>query len=255
MGEVRRRMELTDATGAKRRALYEHPAPVRLAHWAIAIALPILVLSGLEIFRAFPSFGPKIPQDDFVAVPRALTLGGWLAGGIQWHFTFAWLFLGAGALYLVYQIASGNFRQVLFAPRDLRGVVPMIRHYLRGTPPPAYPGAYNPLQKLAYTMTLASGGLAALTGLCLLQPVQLGWLVALFGGFRMVRIWHFLAMLGLVAFVPGHLLMVVLHGWNNLRSMLTGFQLEPAHQDSARPPSDGTEPGPREAGNPPPPAP
>jgi thiosulfate reductase cytochrome b subunit len=240
MGEVRRPLELTDASGARRRATYQHPAPVRLAHWAIAIALPVLVLSGLEIFRAFPSFGPKIPQDDFVAVPRGLTLGGWLAGGIQWHFTFAWLYLGAGAVYVVYQVVSGNFRQVLFAPRDVAGVVPMIRHYLFRTPAPARTGAYNPLQKLAYTVTLAAGALAGVTGLCLLQPVQLGWLVALCGGFRGVRIAHFLAMVGLVAFVPGHLLMVALHGRGHFLAMLTGFRLE-------------TGPGPAET--PPPPAP
>jgi thiosulfate reductase cytochrome b subunit len=249
VGEFRREVELEAADGRPRRAVFEHPAPVRLAHWAIAIALPILVLSGLEIFRAFPSFGPKIPQDDLFRVPRAATLGGWLAGGLEWHVTFAWVFLGAGALYLVYQVASGNLVQVLFLPRDLRGVPPMVRHYLRGTPPPAYPGAYNPLQKLAYTTTLGAGALAALTGLCLLQPVQLAPVVALFGGFQGVRIGHFVAMAALVAFVPGHLLMVALHGWNNLRSMATGFQLEGDGPRSGNPGNPG------DRGNPPPPGP
>ena len=114
-------------------------------------------------------------------------------------------------------------------------------------PKPDWPGAYNPLQKLAYTITLAAGALAALTGLCLLQPVQLAPVVALFGGFQGVRIGHFAAMVALVAFVPGHLLMVALHGWNNLRSMATGFKLEAP----ARP--GGVDVG--GAGNPPPPAP
>lgn len=226
-GEFRRALTLVDREGGERRAIQEHPAPVRLAHWAIAIALPILALSGLQIFRAFPSFGGKIPQRNLLEVPLALTLGGWLGGAIQWHFTFFWLFLGAGALYIVYQLASGNWRQILFARRDLAGLRPMIRHYLLGAEKPAYPGAYNPLQKLAYTVVLAMGALATLSGLALWRPAQLSLLVTLFGGFQGVRIAHFLAMCGLLAFIPGHLLMVVLAGWNNFRSMGTGFKLDP----------------------------
>jgi len=64
-------------------------------------------------------------------------------------------------------------------------------------------------------------GLAA-TGLALYKPVQLSWLIAAFGGFRLTRIWHFLAMCGLLVFVSGHLVMVALHGWSNFASMWTG---------------------------------
>jgi len=44
---------------------------VRMTHWLNAIALFVLIPSGLRIFRAFPSFGPKIPQEDLLAVPPA----------------------------------------------------------------------------------------------------------------------------------------------------------------------------------------
>jgi thiosulfate reductase cytochrome b subunit len=225
-GERRFEIDLVDRRGRSRRARFEHPAAVRWSHWATALALPLLVLSGLEIFRAFPSFGPKLPQENLLEIPRAITLGGWLGGALQWHFTFAWVFLGAGAVYAIYQIASGNWRQVVVSRRDLAGLAPMLRHYLRGAPEPEYAGAYNPLQKLAYTLTLAAGALAALSGLALWRPVQLSWLVVLMGGFQGVRILHFLAMCGLVAFVPAHLVMVAFAGWANFRSMWTGFDLE-----------------------------
>jgi thiosulfate reductase cytochrome b subunit len=68
-------------------------------------------------------------------------------------------------------------------------------------------------------------GLAA-TGLALYKPVQLSWLIAAFGGFRLTRIWHFLAMCGLLVFVSGHLVMVALHGWSNFASMWTGSKGE-----------------------------
>ncbi|MFN7940714.1 MAG: cytochrome b/b6 domain-containing protein [Thermoanaerobaculia bacterium] len=229
-GEVRREVDLVGRRGRTRRAIFEHPAPVRLAHWTIALAVPILALSGLQIFRAFPSFGAKIPERDLLELPLWAGLGGWLGGALRWHFTFFWLFLGAGVVYAAYQIASGNWRQVIVSRRDLGGVVPMALHYLRRRPAPAYAGAYNPLQKLAYTTTLAAGALAALSGLALYKPVQLAWLVVALGGFRLARLWHFLAMLGLLAFVPGHLSMVALHGWNNFRSMWTGFKLMPASE-------------------------
>lgn len=236
-GEDHHEISLVDRDGRERRARVEHPFPVRLAHWAIAIALPVLAMSGLQIFRAFPSFGGKVPQTNFVDVPRLLTLGGWLGGAIQWHFTFMWLFLGAGAVYLGFELASGNWRQVVVSRRDLSGVAPMLRHYLFRRPKPAHPGAYNPLQKLAYSAVLGCGGLATISGLALWRPTQLSLLVALFGGFQGVRIAHFVAMCGLLAFLPGHLVMVALAGWNNLRSMVTGFKLEPPVAGESEPPA------------------
>ena len=69
---------------------------VRLTHWVNAVAVVVLIGTGLQIFRAFPSFGPKIPQQNFIDVPRLITLGGWLGGALQWHFTCMWRFAGSG---------------------------------------------------------------------------------------------------------------------------------------------------------------
>jgi Ni/Fe-hydrogenase b-type cytochrome subunit len=205
-----------------RAARLEHPAVVRLCHWLAALAVAMLVASGLEIFAAFASFGDKIPQRDLFTPPPAVRLGGWLGGALQWHLTFAGLLTVTGATYLAYQSASGNYRQVLFARPDLPGVWPMIRHYFFVGPKPAETGTYNPLQKLAYTTAIALAGVLVVTGLALYKPVQLSLLIAAFGGFRLARIWHFTAMCGLLGFVPGHLVMVAIHGWSNFASMWTG---------------------------------
>jgi thiosulfate reductase cytochrome b subunit len=98
----------------------------------------------------------------------------------------------------------------------------MFRHYFLFGPKPPAIGQYNPLQKLAYTSTLLFGVLSALTGLLLYKPVQFSWLAWPMGGFHLARVWHFLAMCGFLAFIPGHLIMVLLHGWNNFFSMLSG---------------------------------
>ena len=210
---------------------YEHPWAVRFAHWVGAVAVIVMIMSGLQIFRAFPSFGPKIPQENFWIPPRPIALGGWLGGALQCHFTFMWFFAGSGLLYVIYQVVSGHWRQVLFLPRDIKGVWPMVRHYFLFGKKPPVEAAYNPLQKLAYTSTIFFGVLSTLTGMVLFKPVQFWWLTYLFGGFRFTRVWHFISMCGFVAFIPGHLIMVSLHGWNNFYSMLTGYKRDPEYID------------------------
>ena len=103
-----------------------------------AVSLFVMVGSGLQIFRAFPSFGAKIPQKDLLNWPKAFALGGWLGGALQWHLTFMWIYIATGCVYIGYQIFSGNYKQVLFVRRDIPGVWPMVRHYFFfGPKPPA----------------------------------------------------------------------------------------------------------------------
>jgi len=98
-------------TGESVQAVYEHPWPVRFSHWVNSVALFVLVGSGLQIFRAFPSFGDKIPQKDLLNWPKAFAIGGWLGGALQWHLTFMWIYIATGLFYLGYQMFSLNYRQ------------------------------------------------------------------------------------------------------------------------------------------------
>src|ERR1700746_667138 len=117
-----RALKIKDAkTGEVSGAAYKHSLPVRLCHWVNAVALFVLVGSGLQIFRAFPSFGAKIPQKDLLHWPKALAIGGWLGGALQWHLTFMWIYIATGLVYVGYELFSGNYRQVLFVPPAVRG--------------------------------------------------------------------------------------------------------------------------------------
>jgi len=212
-----------------RRAVFahEHPWLVRFSHWLNAISLLALSMSGLQIYMAFPSFGAKIPQKDFLYFPEAMRLGGWLGGALQWHFSFAWLFTLTGIAYVVYLFAGGHWRQVILLPKDIPGIWPMVRYYFLFKPKPEQTEPYNPLQKLAYTTTILLGVLSVITGFLLYQPAQFAFVVWLLGGFGMIRIYHFAAMIGFLSFIPGHLLMVALHGYNNFKTMLTGWRRDP----------------------------
>jgi Ni/Fe-hydrogenase b-type cytochrome subunit len=211
------------------RTAYEHPWAVRFCHWLNTVSLFVMAASGMRIFRAFPSFGPKIPERDLLHVPGSLTLGGWLGGALQWHMTFAWIYVATGVFYFGYQIFSGNYGQFLFVPKDLPGVWPMIRHYFFFGRKPAQMEVYNPLQKLAYTSAILLGLLSMLTGIVLYNPVQFSFLASLMGGFHWARVWHFCVLCALLLFVLGHLIMVILHGWSNFTSMLTGWKRDPEY--------------------------
>lgn len=200
---------------------------VRLTHWATALLLVGMVTSGLQIYRAYPRFGsrggPYLPnpfQD--AAFPEAVRLGGWLAGGINWHFALMWPLMAAGTVYLAYLAFSGEWRKLLFRPRDVRPAVAMVRYYLRIDREHPPQGKHNALQKAAYTGAVMLGVLSVLTGLAIWKPVQLSPLTALLGGFQMARWWHFLAVWLFVGFAITHVAAVFLADPASLRAMITG---------------------------------
>mgnify|MGYP001485667554 CR=1 FL=1 len=60
-----------------------HPVWVRVCHWTNVVAMVVMVMSGWQIYNASPLF-------NFV-FPPTVTLGGWLGGGLLWHFAAMWL--------------------------------------------------------------------------------------------------------------------------------------------------------------------
>jgi thiosulfate reductase cytochrome b subunit len=67
-----------------------HPLWVRLIHWVNFLAAAVMIGSGWEIYNVSPLF-------PFV-FPRGITLGGWLAGALLWHFAAMWNYLSAGLI-------------------------------------------------------------------------------------------------------------------------------------------------------------
>jgi thiosulfate reductase cytochrome b subunit len=189
-----------------------HPAWLRLTHWINALALLILVTSGWRIYNASPIF-------DF-RFPKAITLGGWLGGALQWHFAAMWLLVVNGLLYLLLNVATGRFRRKLLPVRP-REVLADLSAALRGVLSHADPTRYNAVQKLAYLGVIALLVLVVLSGLAIWKPVQFTILAALMGGFDSARVVHFFAMSALVLFFVVHIVMVALVP-HTLLAMLRG---------------------------------
>jgi Ni/Fe-hydrogenase b-type cytochrome subunit len=196
---------------------YQHPFLIRATHWINFIALGIMVMSGLRIYNASPIWS--------FTIPSAFTMGGWLAGARQWHFFAMWLFFINGAVWIFYNLLSRHGRNTtIFSGKDFSGIFPMLQYYLRIQKEHPPIKKYNPLQKLAYTSVpfLALG--AIITGIAIYWPVQFKFFTSLFGGYDTARALHFVCMAGLVLFFAGHLFMVIITGWSNFWSMITGWK-------------------------------
>ncbi|MDP3659733.1 cytochrome b/b6 domain-containing protein [Phenylobacterium sp.] len=134
-----------------------HGLTTRITHWINALALSMLLLSGLQIFNAHPALywgqastfaSPWLAMtaeprgDDFAGVttvagrrfettgvlgysdtprgfPAWATLPSYrsLADGRRWHFFFAWMFVINGAIYLITALLGGHLRRDLWLKR------------------------------------------------------------------------------------------------------------------------------------------
>jgi thiosulfate reductase cytochrome b subunit len=177
-----------------------HPVIVRLCHWAMALAVLLLVMSGWRIYNATPFFG-------FV-FPSGLTLGGWLGGALQWHFAAIWL-LGLGLVpYVLYGLLSVRFARK-FWPIAAREVVKEVDEALRFKLVHDDLNVYNHTQRLAYAVVVVALCVVVASGLVLWKPVQFPILRTLLGDYEVARRVHFLAMAVIAGFALVHIALVI----------------------------------------------
>jgi len=221
--------ELPAVASGQRPLVKRYAGVVRLTHWLNAVFLVGMIASGLQIYNAYAHFGLRnhplgLPNPlDGQSIPQWARLGGWLAGGLNWHFALAWPFVITGLVYLGFLAFSGEWRSLLFRPRDVGPAVQMQLYYLglRKEHPPQ--GKHNALQKAAYTFIVLLGAVATLSGFAIYKPVQLAWLTTLFGGYELARYWHFFAVWLFVGFTLLHVALVFLVDRASLRGMITGW--------------------------------
>ncbi|SEK69643.1 Ni/Fe-hydrogenase, b-type cytochrome subunit [Sphingomonas palmae] len=216
-----------------------HALATRVWHWINALAIFILIGSGLGISNAHPRlywgrYGanfdpawatlPRFPA--WVTIPQNYNL----AISRRWHLFFA-LVLAFGLLgYMIASLANRHFqRDLRLRAKDLSPVhlAADVRAHLQFKfHDEAHPGAYNPLQKLSYAgVVFVALPLVILTGLAMSPGMDAAWpwLLELFGGRQSARSIHFITMAAITAFVVVHLVLVILAGWRReLWSMISG---------------------------------
>jgi thiosulfate reductase cytochrome b subunit len=188
------------------------PAWVRIVHWINAVAMILMIMSGWQIYNASPLFDFRFSGN--------ITLGGWLGGGLLWHFAAMWLLMVNGLVYLALGFATGRFAKKLL-PISPTGVISDTKAALTGKLSHDDLTRYNYVQKLLYAGIIVVGVVIVLSGLSIWKPVQLQYLTALFGGYDVARYVHFICMASIVAFLVIHVALALLVP-KSLRAMIIG---------------------------------
>ena len=186
---------------ADQRSMLIHPLIVRVCHWLNVLAVLMMITSGWAIYNASPLFDWSFPD--------GITLGGWLAGGLQWHFAAMWLFAINGLVYLIYGIASGHFRRKLL-PISPAAILHDVGQALRGKLEHENLAVYNAAQRAAYLALIFLLVLMIATGLVMWKPVQFYWYGQYMGDYEGARLLHFFSMAAIAFIVFVHVVMVVL---------------------------------------------
>ena len=216
-----------------------HALPTRLWHWVNAVAIMVLIGSGLGISNAHPrlywgrygaNFDPawwQLPRfPSWLTIPANYNL----AISRRWHLFFALVLAFSLLAYMIVSLLNRHFQRDLRVRRadlspshlaaDARAHLALRFH------DPENPRAYNAFQKLSYVgIVFLALPLAILTGLALSPAMAAAWpwLLDVFGGRQSARSLHFLAMIAIAGFTIVHLALVILAGpINEVRSMLTG---------------------------------
>jgi thiosulfate reductase cytochrome b subunit len=178
-----------------------HPLVVRITHWLNVLAVLMMITSGWQIYNASPLFPFTFPD--------TITLGGWLAGALQWHFAAMWLFVINGAVYVAYGIVSGHFRRKLL-PISPAAVLHDVKEALRGKLAHDDLSVYNAAQRAAYVALILALAVLVASGLAIWKPVQFYWIARWMGDYEGARLLHFFAMAAVAFIVAVHVLMVIL---------------------------------------------
>jgi thiosulfate reductase cytochrome b subunit len=189
-----------------------HPAYVRITHWINAVAILAMIGSGWEIYNASPLF--------LFVFPKSITLGGWLAGALLWHFAAMWLLVANALVYVLLGLASGRFRRK-WLPLRPADFMRDLRAALSGRLAHGDLTVYNAVQKALYMGVMLAGVVSVVSGLAIWKPVQLRALTVVLGGYEAARLVHFFAMAAIVAFIAVHVVMAVIVP-KTLRAIIVG---------------------------------
>jgi thiosulfate reductase cytochrome b subunit len=224
----------------------KHPLAIRWMHWVNFPVLFTMIWSGLLIYWNDSDNAYQHPHAVYRVGVGSLTLvrlfPSWfwkainapyrVTEGLGYHFFFMWLFAINGILYATYLLISGEWRLLVPERRSIKDAIQVTLvdlHLRKGLPPQK---KYNGAQRIAYSAVVLMGLGSLVTGLSICKPTQVHWITSLLGGYEMARWEHFWLTMGFCAFFVVHVVQVALAGWNNFRSMMSGYEIVSAAKAS-----------------------
>jgi Ni/Fe-hydrogenase b-type cytochrome subunit len=180
--------------------------PLRAMHWAAALSLLVLVVTGFYIGKPY-----------FMTSGEASShfLMGWMR---FLHFAAAAVFVATAIIRLYWMLAGNKFERwrALFPIKrtDWINAFKQIKFYLMIRPEeaPQYLG-HNPLQQFSYTGIYVVALLQVVTGFAMYGQAQpggfwytlFGWVVPLLGGIQVVHFVHHVLTWVFIIFIPIHI--------------------------------------------------
>lgn len=180
--------------------------PIRTMHWAAALSIVVLVVTGFYIGQPYFMTGGEASSHFLMGWMRFL------------HFVAAGVFV-ATAIIRVYWLFAGNqFERwrALFPVRrrDWVHLYKMVKFYLliRPEQAPHYLG-HNPLQQFSYTAMYGVALVQVVTGFAMYGQSRpggfwytlFGWVVPLLGGIQVVHFVHHVFTWAFLIFIPIHI--------------------------------------------------
>ncbi|NRD80476.1 Ni/Fe-hydrogenase, b-type cytochrome subunit [Bacillus sp. BRMEA1] len=212
--------------------VYVWQLPVRIFHWINALAIVLLMITGIYIGKPFSS--ALIPEEAYFS-----NLMGWMR---YIHFSAAFIFT-INLMYRLFWAAIGNkfsksnpFRWIFWIE-----VFETIKFYLfLKNKKPHYIG-HNPLAQLSYWIFCFFGSwVLMLTGYYMYfepQPESFwaklfSWVKYVLGDSYSIRSWHHLMAWGMMLFMVIHIYMAFRDDYleknGSISSMFTGYKTEPS---------------------------
>lgn len=225
--------------------VYRHSLPTRLWHWTNAVAIIVMLMSGLMISNAHPhlywgEYGANLDHAWFhpphfpgwATIPSTYNL----ALARHWHLFFAWVFAFGLLAFMLVSLVNRHFQRDLTLSRAELALAHLwqdVKDHARLKFPTGQEALrFNVLQKITYIgVVFVVLPLLIITGLSLSPGFNavMHWPLDLMGGRSSARSIHFICAGMIAAFIVVHLTLVILAGpYNEIRSMITGrFRVPP----------------------------
>ena len=167
-----------------------HTVPTRISHWANALLVVFLLVTG---FLRYFHLHVSVPKREL----------------FTWHTYAGAGFASVGVAYVASLIVTGGWKRI----------VPNGKLWVHD---PARPLAYTVPQRIAYTSAFVGAAVMVLTGVSMWFKHQIPWLMASLGGEHVVLRVHLWLSFALLGFIGVHVAQVLRAGITTLRSMTVG---------------------------------
>jgi Ni/Fe-hydrogenase b-type cytochrome subunit len=210
--------------------------PIRAMHWAAAVSIVVLAVTGFMIGKPWFITSGEASSHYYIGFAR---LAHFIAAGV----------LVATAVVRVYWLFAGNQFERLKAlfpvrGRDWKNMVKMVKYYLMidtdGVP--HYLG-HNPMQQLSYTGMYLVGAVMVTTGFAMYGQSNPGgfiwtlfhWVPNMVGGLQMVRSIHHVATWAFLIFIPIHVYLALraemMEHTGTISSIVSGGRFVPKDEE------------------------